>query len=79
MDEFLTDRERETLGIEGWSKITFIKEIKDKEGNVIEVKLKNSDAKFTDKSRDYKKEDGVKFDIAKKLAKRSIEDLDFSK
>ena len=78
-EEFLTQKDKEVLGIEGWDKITFVKEIRDKDGNVTEVKIKNRDAKFTDKSRNYEKSDGLAFEIAQKLAINSIEELDFSK
>lgn len=68
IDKFLTDKEKEILGIQNWKAITFAKALQDNRGDVIEVKLKNRFASFGDKTRRYRVTDGESFQIAKKFS-----------
>jgi hypothetical protein len=68
IDKFLTDKEKEILGIQNWKAITFAKALQDNRGDVIEVKLKNRFASFGDKTRRYRITDGESFQIAKKFS-----------
>lgn len=68
IDKFLTDKDKEVLGIQDWKSITFAKALQDNRGDVVEVKLKNRFAAFGDKSRKYRVTDGESFQIAKKFA-----------
>jgi hypothetical protein len=68
IDKFLTDKEKEVLGIQNWKSITFTKALQDNRGDVVEVKLKNRFAAFGDKTRRYRVTDGESFQIARKFA-----------
>lgn len=68
IDKFLTDKEKEVLGIQDWKAITFAKALQDNRGDVVEVKLKNRFAAFGDKTRKYRVTDGESFQIAKNFA-----------
>jgi len=68
IDKFLTDKEKEILGIQNWKAITFAKALQDNRGDVIEVKLKNRFASFGDKTRRYRITDGEAFQIAKNFS-----------
>jgi hypothetical protein len=68
IDKFLTNKEREILGIQNWKSITFAKALQDNRGDVVEVKLKNRFASFGDKTRKYRVTDGESFQIAKKFS-----------
>ncbi len=75
--EFLDRKSVEILDIENWKRITYIKEKKDRSGEPFEIILKNSDAKFTDKTRIYDKDSGLPFEIAKKFVKTCVDRLKF--
>ena len=47
----------QSLDIEGWGDITNVKAIKDKDGNITKVKIKNRKASLDDKSRTLQKGD----------------------
>jgi len=64
-DKFLTYKEKEILSISNWKNITFAKEILDRAGNVIEIKLSNKYASFGDRKRRYSPQDGESFEIAR--------------
>jgi hypothetical protein len=64
-DKFLGYKEKEILSISNWKNITFAKEILDRAGNVIEVKLSNKYASFGDRKRRYSPQDGESFEIAR--------------
>jgi len=53
LDEFLTDRQKEILGIEDWNAITFAKAKMDRRGDVIEVKIRNKYAPFGRRTMKY--------------------------
>jgi hypothetical protein len=67
IDRFLTNQEKNILGISNWKYITSAKEIYDSAGNVVEVKLRNGYADFLDKKVRFKSKDGESFKIAKKF------------
>ena len=73
IDEFLTDRQKEILGIEDWNAITFAKAKMDRRGDVIEIKIRNKYAPFGRRTMKYVVSDGEQFEIAKKFAS-DIED-----
>ena len=75
--EFLDQKEVDILDIKNWKRITLIKQKKDKSGNTIEILLKNSDAKFSDRTRIYDKESGLPFEIAKKFVQTCVDRLKF--
>jgi hypothetical protein len=75
--EFLDQKSIDILDIKNWKRITYIKEKKDRSGEPFEIILKNSDAKFTDKTRIYDKDSGLPFEIAKKLVKTCVDRLKF--
>lgn len=68
MDEFLTDRQKEILGIEDWNAVTFAKARMDRKGDVIEIKLRNKYAPMGRRTMKYSVSDGEPFEIAKKFA-----------
>ena len=68
IDKFLTDKDKEVLGIQNWKAITFAKALQDNRGDVVEVKLKNRFAAFGDKTRKYRVTDGESFQIAKNFS-----------
>jgi hypothetical protein len=68
IDEFLTDRQKEILGIEDWNAITFAKAKMDRRGDVIEIKLRNKYAPMGRRTMKYSSSDGESFEIAKKFA-----------
>jgi hypothetical protein len=68
-DKFLTQKEREVLGIENWKSITTAKTTLDGNGDIITVKLKNGNAAFGNRRKTYKVTDGEPFQVAVKFAK----------
>ena len=73
VDEFLTDKEKEVLGIPTWKAITLAKTFMNGQGEVIKVKLKNRYAPMFNTVKTYEVRDGEAFQIAKKFAKE-VED-----
>jgi hypothetical protein len=76
-DTFLTNRQKEILGIDLWKTITFAKEFYDKRGDVIEVKFKNRYAPFGDRTKKYRVTDGESFEIAKKFVEDTKERIKY--
>lgn len=72
-DKFLTEKEREVLGIENWKSITTAKTTLDGNGDIITVKLKNGNAALGNRRKTYRVTDGESFQVAVKFAKE-IED-----
>lgn len=73
VDEFLTDKEKEVLGIPTWKAVTLAKTFMNGQGEVIKVKLKNRYAPAFNTTKIYEVRDGEAFQIAKKFAKE-VED-----
>jgi hypothetical protein len=73
VDEFLTDKEKEVLGIPTWKAVTLAKTFMNGQGEVIKVKLKNRYAPMFNTAKTYEVRDGEAFEIAKKFA-REVED-----
>ena len=73
VDEFLTDKEKEILGIPTWKAVTLAKSFMNGQGEVIKVKLKNRYAPMFNTTKTYEVQDGEAFQIAKKFAKE-VED-----
>lgn len=73
VDEFLTDKEKEVLGIPTWKAVTLAKTFMNGQGEVIKVKLKNRYAPMFNTTKTYEVRDGEAFQIAKKFAKE-VED-----
>ena len=73
VDEFLTDKEKEVLGIPTWKAVTLAKSFMNGQGEVIKVKLKNRYAPLFNTVKTYEVQDGEAFQIAKKFAKE-VED-----
>jgi len=73
VDEFLTDKEKEVLGIPTWKAVTLAKTFMNGQGEVIKVKLKNRYATMFNSVKTYDVNDGEAFQIAKKFAKE-VED-----
>ncbi len=78
-EEFLTSEDKNTLGIPNWDKITMIKARYDDNDEISKIILRNKDAQFMDKSRDYSPGDGDSFEIAKKLLKSAQSQLEVKK
>jgi len=78
-EEFLTPEDKKTLGIPNWDKITMIKARYDDNDEISKIILRNKDAQFMDKSRDYSPGDGDSFEIAKKLLKSAQSQLEVKK
>jgi hypothetical protein len=76
-DTFLTDRQKEILGVDRWKTITFAKEFYDKRGDIIEVKFKNRYAPFGDRTKKYRVTDGESFEIAKKFVEDTKERIKY--
>jgi len=76
-DKFLTDRQKEILGVDRWKTITFAKEFYDKRGDVIEVKFKNKYAPLGEKTKKYRVIDGESFEIAKKFVEDTKERIKY--
>ena len=68
-EKFLTDKDKEVLGIENWKSITTAKSVLDGKGDVIKVVLRNKYAAFGNTRKVYKVEDGESFQIAVAFAK----------
>lgn len=68
-DKFLTQKEKEVLGIENWKSITTAKTTLDGNGDIITVKLKNGNAAFGNRRKIYRVTDGESFQVAVKFAK----------
>jgi len=66
-DKFLTQREKEALGIANWKSITFAQSQYDGKGDTVQVKLRNKYAGFGDRKRTYDVSDGEAFKIATKF------------
>lgn len=67
LDRFLTDADREKLGIEKWKAVSLAKAKMDRSGRVIEVTLKNKFGRMGEKTIKFTPQDGEKFEIAKKF------------
>jgi hypothetical protein len=65
--KFLSEKEKEILGIDSWDSITLAKGYLDNKGNMIEIKLKNKYGTSGNRVKKYKITDGEAFDIAKKF------------
>jgi hypothetical protein len=72
-DKFLTDREKEILGISQWKSVTTAKTVLNDDGKITKVKIKNANAEFGERNKVYKVTDGEAFQVACKFAKE-IED-----
>ena len=70
-DKFLSYREKEILGISDWKNISTAKEILDRAGNVIKIKMVNKYATFGDRRRIYSPQDGEPFEIARKFVEET--------
>jgi len=81
MDEFVSDDDKEILGINNWDSITMVKVKYDKNNPDLPIKiiLRNKNADFMDRSREYTKEDGESFDVAKKLVGSAQSNLEVKK
>lgn len=66
-ERFLTQREKEALGIANWKSITFAQSQYDGRGDTVQVKLRNKYAGFGDRKRTYDVSDGEAFKIASKF------------
>jgi hypothetical protein len=77
IEEFLDQKSVDILDIKEWKRITYIKEKKDRSGEPFEIILKNSDARFSDRTRIYDKDSGLPFDLAKKFVKTCVDRLKF--
>jgi hypothetical protein len=67
LDEFITDKEKDILGISDWKSVTFAKAVKNRSGEVDKIVLRNKYAPLGYKTKKYKPADGEKFEIAKKF------------
>jgi hypothetical protein len=77
IEEFLDQKSVDILDIKEWKRITYIKEKKSRSGETFEIILKNSDARFSDRTRIYDKDSGLPFEIAKKFVKTCVDRLKF--
>jgi hypothetical protein len=78
MELFVSDRDKVTLGIPGWEKVTMIKGVKNDAGDITKVVMRNKDASFGDRSRDYKPEDGNSFDVAKRILRDAETKIEYN-
>jgi hypothetical protein len=78
MDLFVSDQDKVTLGIPGWEKVTMIKGVKNDAGEITKVVIRNKDASFGDRSRDYNPEDGNAFDVAKRILRDAETKIEYN-
>lgn len=72
LDEFMTDSDKEKMGISDWKAVTYAKGKKNRKGEIDQVILRNKYAPLGDRSRRYSVTDGSKFELAKKF----VEEVD---
>ena len=78
MDLFVSDNDKVTLGIPGWEKVTMVKGIKNDAGDIVKVVMRNKDASFGDRSRDYNPEDDKAFDVAKRVLRDAETKIEYN-
>jgi len=79
MDEFLTTEDKGILGISDWDKITMVKARYDNNGEISKIIIRNKDAQFMKKSKEYSPEEIESFEIAKKLLQSAQSRLEVKK
>jgi len=79
LDEFLTSEDKSILGISDWDKVTMVKARYDNNGEISKIIIRNKDAQFMKKSKDYVPSDGESFEIAKKLLQSAQSRLEVKK
>ena len=79
MDEFLTTEDKGILGISDWDKITMVKARYDNSGEISKIIIRNKDAEFMKKSKEYTPEEIESFEIAKKLLQSAQSRLEVKK
>jgi hypothetical protein len=79
MDEFLTTEDKGILGISDWDKVTMVKARYDNNGEISKIIVRNKDAEFMKKSKEYVPSDGESFEIAKKLLQSAQSRLEVKK
>lgn len=79
MDEFLTTEDKEILGISDWDKVTMVKARYDNNEDISKIIVRNKDAEFMKKSKEYVPFDGESFEIAKKLLQSAQSRLEVKK
>ena len=79
MDEFLTTEDKGILGISDWDKVTMVKARYDDNGEISKIIIRNKDAEFMKKSKEYIPSDGESFEIAKKLLQSAQSRLEVKK
>jgi hypothetical protein len=79
IDEFLTTEDKGTLGISDWDKVTMVKARYDDNGEISKIIIRNKDAQFMKKSKEYVPSDGESFEIAKKLLQSAQSRLEVKK
>jgi hypothetical protein len=79
MDEFLTTEDKSTLGISDWDKITMVKARYDNNGEISKIIIRNKDAQFMKKSKEYTPDEIESFEIAKKLLQSAQSRLEVKK
>ena len=79
MDEFLTTEDKDVLGISDWDKVTMVKARYDDNGEISKIIVRNKDAEFMKKSKEYIPSDGESFEIAKKLLQSAQSRLEVKK
>ena len=79
MDEFLTTEDKGILGISDWDKITMVKARYDDNGEISKIIVRNKDAEFMKKSKEYIPSDVESFEIAKKLLQSAQSRLEVKK
>ena len=79
MDEFLTTEDKGILGISDWDKITMVKARYDNSGEISKIIIRNKDAEFMKKSKEYSPEEIESFEIAKKLLQSAQSRLEVKK
>jgi len=79
MDEFLTTEDKGILGISDWDKITMVKARYDNNGEISKIIIRNKDAQFMKKSKEYTPDEIESFEIAKKLLQSAQSRLEVKK
>jgi hypothetical protein len=79
MDEFLTTEDKGILGISDWDKVTMVKARYDDNGEISKIIIRNKDAEFMKKSKEYTPEEIESFEIAKKLLQSAQSRLEVKK
>lgn len=73
LDEFISDEDKEKLGISGWKAISVAKAKKNRRGEIDEIVLRNRFAPLGQKTKRFKITDGEPFEIAKKFVEEADE------